>query len=440
MKSPLFWKIVISFWLTYVIVTQGGWIVYMLYSDEESYQFRIAERMAPVQLGAARVAIETGGEHAYERLIESWPERRRDDLQLTRLRNGCIEGEGDFCDDIAEFVTAVDPEGEEWQVKYELPSAVVEWSVMDALDLPDDLLAMSAIGAVLFSAALAVYLTRPVRKMRRGFETLAAGDLTIRLAPTIGRRRDEIADLARDFDRMAERLQQLVQVRDQLLHDVSHELRSPLARLNQSIALLRQNPGEIDSSLLRIEREVRRLDELVGELLSLARAESGESSRDQYFDLPALIQSIIANAAFEASAKNVVVDARSLENMEGIVRGNVELMRRAVENVIRNALQVSRPGQAIEIGMSTDAVRHIYIVTIADRGPGVAASRLETMFEPFVRLKEGYSGKGYGLGLAIARRAILALGGSIDARNRVEGGLMIAMSVPVHAIGAVTPG
>jgi two-component system OmpR family sensor kinase len=165
----------------------------------------------------------------------------------------------------------------------------------------------SVVGALFFSGVLAFYLTRPVQRIRKGFASLAGGDLATRLRPQIGRRRDEIADLAKDFDTMAERLQQLVLMRDQLLHDVSHELRSPLARLNQAIALVRQDPANTDTSLRWIETEIRRLDELVGELLSLARAESGESSRDQYFDLPALIDTVVANANFEARAQSVTV-------------------------------------------------------------------------------------------------------------------------------------
>jgi len=330
-------------------------------------------------------------------------------------------------DMLVEYATA--PGGKRWRLTYELPRAEREWSLLDAFDPPDDLLIMGTVGGLFFSAALAFYLTRPVQRIRKGFELLAAGNLATRLQPSIGRRRDEIADLARDFDGMAERLQQLVLVRDQLLHDVSHELRSPLARLNQAIALLRQDPANAEMSLMRIETEIRRLDDLVGELLSLARAESGEAG-DHYFDLPQLIDSVAANAAFEAGTRNVSVEVHAAVTEARIVRGHAELMRRALENVIRNALHVSAPGQKVEISLWIEAAH--FVVTVADAGPGVASGKLAAMFDPFVRLQNASPGKGYGLGLAIARRALLTLGGSIEARNRTPQGLLVTMQLPVH--------
>lgn len=231
---------------------------------------------------------------------------------------------------------------------------------------------------------------------------------------------------------MAERLQQLVAVRDQLLHDVSHELRSPLARLAQAIALLRQDPSHAAPSFERIETEVRRLDELVGELLSLARAESGESARDSYFDLPELIETVMANAAFEAEARGVLVKLRDVGGREGIVRGNAELMRRALENIVRNAVYFTPEKGTVEVALVIDVAASCFIVTVSDEGPGVPAGKVEEMFDPFVRLDESSERKGYGLGLAIARRAVLALGGSIEARNRAPTGLVVTVTLPIH--------
>jgi two-component system, OmpR family, sensor kinase len=436
MKGWLFWKIMIAFWLTFVIVNQGGWVAYMMYSEDESFYYDVAERVAPIQLAAGKMAVEYGGRDAFENLQQKWSKRTREGFEIVQAANGCIDGKQAFCSDSASYESARDPDGNEWQLKYAFPSATVEWSVLDAFELPDDLLIMSTLGALAFAAVLAFYLTRPVRQLRKGFESLAEGNLTARLSPAVGGRRDEIADLARDFDRMAERLQQLVQVRDQLLHDVSHELRSPLARLSQASALIRQHPNNLDASLDRIETEIRRLDDLVGELLSLARAESGESGGDQYFDLPALLESIVANAAFEAAAKCVSVNANKLHGQEGIVRGNVELLRRAVENVVRNAIQVSSAGQTVEVSMTTDPLTRRYSVSVIDAGPGVAPAKLQRMFDPFVRIGGGSTTKGYGLGLAIARRAVLALGGSIEARNRVDQGLFVTIELPIHPFDA----
>ncbi|HEY5759209.1 MAG TPA: HAMP domain-containing sensor histidine kinase [Steroidobacter sp.] len=438
MKSRLFWKIMVGFWVTFIIVNQGGWLVVRMYSEPRpSYYRSVAEKIGPIQLAAVKTALEVGGLRAVEKLKANWPERIRDQVEIEAADPDDVRPHDD--DEGGVLVeTAVARNGTHYRLTYQLPEWGNDWSVLDALNPRDELLAMGMVGALFFSGVLAFYLTRPVQRIRKGFASLAGGDLATRLRPQIGRRRDEIADLAKDFDTMAERLQQLVLMRDQLLHDVSHELRSPLARLNQAIALVRQDPANTDMSLQRIETEIRRLDELVGELLSLARAESGESSRDQYFDLPALIDTVVANANFEARAQDVTVKFNTASAQEGLVRGNVELMRRTLDNVIRNALRVSATGQAIDVDLSTPTDQNQFLVTVTDSGPGVPNGKLDKMFEPFVRLDDATAGKGYGLGLAIARRGILALGGSIEARNRQPRGLEVRITLPIHSLGAAS--
>ncbi|MBL8265442.1 sensor histidine kinase [Steroidobacter sp.] len=432
MKSLLFWKIMFGFWLTFIAVNQFGWLVVRVFSEPRpSYYRTMAEKMGPVQLGAVKAALESGGLRAVEKLQAAWAEDIRDDIEIHAIDPDArdVAPERGYL-----WVTAVARNGTHYLVTYELPAWSGDWSVIEALNPRDELLAMGMVGALFFSAGLAFYLTRPVQRIRKGFARLAGGDLSTRLLPSVGRRRDEIADLAKDFDTMAERLQQLVLMRDQLLHDVSHELRSPLARLNQAIALVRQDPANTDLSLQRIETEIRRLDELVGELLSLARAESGESSGDQYFDLHELIQTVVANVNYEARAQGVVVNFSSASPQEGLVRGNVELMRRTLENVLRNALRVSAAGQAIDVDLSTpDGTQ--FLVRVTDSGPGVPGNKLDKMFEPFVRIGNNNTNKGYGLGLAIARRGIVALGGNIEARNRQPRGLEVRITLPVHSLG-----
>ncbi|WP_129779501.1 HAMP domain-containing sensor histidine kinase [Peristeroidobacter soli] len=436
MKSPLFWKIMFGFWLAFIAVNQFGWLVIRMYSEPRpSYYRSLAEKIGPVQLGAVKAALESGGLRAVERLQATWSEDVRDAVEIQAIDPEArdIAPERGYL-----WNTAVARNGTHYRLTYKLPRWSADWSLIEALNPDTRLLAMGMVGALLFSGALAFYLTRPVHRIRTGFARLAGGDLSTRLLPSVGRRRDEIADLAKDFDTMAERLQQLVLMRDQLLHDVSHELRSPLARLNQAIALVRQDPANTDLSLQRIETEIRRLDELVGELLSLARAESGESSGDQYFDLPELIQTVVANVNYEARAQGVVVNFNSSAAQEGLVRGNVELMRRTLENVLRNALRVSAAGQIIDVELSTPDRNRTFLVSVTDTGPGVPDSKLEKMFEPFVRLGDAGANKGYGLGLAIARRGILALGGNIEARNRQPRGLEVRITLPVHSLGATT--
>jgi two-component system OmpR family sensor kinase len=325
--------------------------------------------------------------------------------------------------------------------------------------VPWELVVLALLGGLAFSASLAWYLTRPIQRLRVGFDRLAAGHLATRLGPTMGRRRDEIADLAHDFDVMAAQLQQLVAAREQLLHDVSHELRSPLARLQVAIGLARQNPQRIAATLERVEAEARRLDELVGEVLTLSRAESGAPQLDDYFDLAGLVHKVVADAQFEAQASGVhiAVEDRSVPagqnqaaqddtGQEGdtVFQGNAELMRRALENIVRNALHHSKAGQRVTVEIAGDAPGHNFVIRVADQGPGVAPEALTSIFDPFVRAnnrlgERAAESTGFGLGLAIAKRAVLAHGGSIEAQNAAgeggagTGGLIVTIRLPFNA-------
>lgn len=283
-----------------------------------------------------------------------------------------------------------------------------------------------------FSALLAWYLAKPIRHLRGAFEAVAAGKLDTRIGTRMGRRRDEIADLGQDFDRMTEHLQQLVGSQRRLLHDVSHELRSPLARLQAAVGLARQQPEKRDVSLDRIEHEAGRLDQLVGELLTLSRLEAGMSgAADEEVDLLELIASIVEDARFEAAATDRQVLFSGAGEVVATVRA--ELLYRAFENVIRNALKYAPQGTAVEVHAERRTAPEQLFVTVLDRGPGVADSDLQKVFEPFFRSGAEFMPGGFGLGLAIARRAIEAHGGSIQAANREGGGLRVEIAVPVSA-------
>ncbi|MCB1823398.1 MAG: HAMP domain-containing protein [Candidatus Competibacteraceae bacterium] len=281
-----------------------------------------------------------------------------------------------------------------------------------------------------FSALLAWYLSKPIRHLRRAFDAVAAGRLETRVGPRMGRRRDEIADLGRDFDRMAQQLQILLGSQRRLLHDVSHELRSPLARLQAAIGLARQQPEKRDASLDRIERESGRLDELVGELLTLSRLEAGISgTADEEVDLVDLVAGIADDARFEAEATGRRVSFAGTG--EVIVKIRAELLHRAFENVIRNAVKFTREGTAVEVRIERRAAPDGLVVMVSDRGPGIPESDLQAVFEPFFRGGGSVKTAGFGLGLAIARRAIEAHGGRIRALNRPDGGLRVEIVLPV---------
>jgi two-component system OmpR family sensor kinase len=292
------------------------------------------------------------------------------------------------------------------------------------------MLAMGAAASLAVSALLAWYLARPIRSLRWALRSAAEGRLETRVRPLMKGRRDEIADLGEEFDEMARRLQKLVEAQKRLLHDVSHELRSPLARLQAAVGLLRQDPRRLEPSLERIEREAARLDELVGEVLALARLEGGKAeSGEEPVDLAELVASVAEDARFEAQAANRDVAFQLAGPV--LVRGRPELLQRAVENVIRNAVKYTAEGSTVQVELA--AVGQRARLRVTDRGPGVAPGDAERIFEPFYRSGANASVDGFGLGLAIAHAAIAAHRGSIRAENAAGGGLRVEIELPLAA-------
>lgn len=288
------------------------------------------------------------------------------------------------------------------------------------------------LGAGLFASLLcafflAGYFAKPIRHLRKAFDAASEGDLEQRIAPGMGTRRDELADLGQGFDRMAERLKALMSGQKRLLHDVSHEMRSPLARLQAAIGLARQQPERVEDCLARIEREGERMNVLVGELLTLSRLEAGVIGEEENVDLGELLDDIVDDARFEGAARQVIVNYKP--GVMVVLRANPELLHRAIENIVRNALRYSSPGDAltIEAGRVGDGK---FRVTVADQGPGVPESELEAIFSPFYRGEKQTGISGYGLGLAIAQRVVVGLGGRIDARPGKPSGLIIFLELP----------
>lgn len=287
-------------------------------------------------------------------------------------------------------------------------------------------LGVGLLASLVFSAALAWYVAKPIRHLRGAFRAVSEGRLDTRVAPAMGGRSDELADLGHDFDGMARQLQAQIAAQRRLLHDVSHELRSPLARLHAAIGLARQNPARLEATLARVERESVRLDELVDEVLTLSRLESGTPGAPAAaVDLMEMVASIADDAGFEAEANGRRVRFTGAGEVIATVRG--ELLYRAFENVIRNASKYTAPGGAVEV--RAEAAAGNFRVVVADQGPGVPEADLEAIFEPFHRADSNTSG--YGLGLAIARRALESHGGRVWARNREQGGLEVTLTLPL---------
>ncbi len=305
----------------------------------------------------------------------------------------------------------------------------LSWEMrVSRFELLSPLVAMlpAIITSLAVSAWLARSLSRRVRTLREGFDAVAGGDFATRLASRM-EGRDEIAELGRDFDRMAERLENLVGAQRRLLYDVSHELRSPLARLQVAVGLARQQPARAVEVLARIERESERLDGLVGELLTLSRLESGSDVQcDDHVDLVELLRMVTDDARFESEPAGVAVRFFGDIEQELVMRAHGELLHRAFDNVVRNAVRYSPRDSTVAVQLIRTEL--VVEVSVTDSGSGVSQSLLDSVFETFVR---GSESEGYGLGLAITRRSVEAHGGRIVAANRPGGGLEILIVLPI---------
>jgi two-component system, OmpR family, sensor kinase len=442
----LFWKIFFAFWLALVTAAAAsGTAVWWHRYARESAEPQLA--VGPPQIFATDMAAATlrhGGVAALREWMEETSPIRRvrvfavdaagNDLLGRAVPEGALSRARELAAQsghprAAQVVAA--PGGESYLLF--VPHTALAPPPPPLPVSPWMLIVIGAATSLAVSAILAWYLARPIRSLRWAFDAAAGGRLETRVRPLMGRRRDEIADLGRDFDRMAQQLQKLVTAQRRLLHDVSHELRSPLARLQAAIGLVRQSPQKLDSSLERIEREATRLSELVGEVLTLARLESVNPAAEPV-ELADVVASVAEDARFEAQAAGRDV---SFQGVGGaIVRGRAELLHRAVENVVRNAVKYTAPGSTVDIAMRLEVNPPRAVVSVTDRGPGIAPEELGRIFEPFYRASSDAGGaQGFGLGLAIAQRAIEAHGGQIRAANVEGGGLRMEIALPSFTQG-----
>lgn len=280
------------------------------------------------------------------------------------------------------------------------------------------------------AALLAWLLSKPISNLRSALSDAAAGNLDIRVADRMGFGNDELKDLGTEFDLMMNRLQTLITAQRQLLHDVSHEIRSPMARIQAAVGLAHRQPGQALALMERIERECVRVDRLVDEMLALSRLQAGVDNRlSEEFDVHELLADIVDDAQFEASAKERSISVRS--EVHGTIRGNVYLLRRAVENVLRNAIKYSKSGSVITLETAAGSEGRSVVIAVQDAGTGVPESDLENIFEPFFRSQIHARMEGSGLGLQIAKRVVQSHGGTIRARNVPTGGLRVNIELPL---------
>lgn len=297
--------------------------------------------------------------------------------------------------------------------------------------------AVAALISALICLLLSRYLTFPLERLRHAAQHIAAGDLSQRVVPSMGNRRDEIADLARTFDKMAERLEKVFAAQRQLLSDASHELRSPLARLQAALGLARQRSGgRAGKELDRIETEVEHLSELISRLLELSRLEAGvDAAHVDKVDMQELLEGLAEDSQFEAASRGCRVELR--KSFPAIVEANAGLVHSAIENIVRNAIKYTKPDTAVEINMLADSGDpDSIVVEVRDHGPGTPEEMLPRLFEPFIRVEEARdrASGGHGLGLAIADRAVRLYGGEITAKNAPVEGLSVRIRLPLARI------
>jgi two-component system OmpR family sensor kinase len=454
MRNRLFWKIFASIWLS-LALTIGGVTVTLVVHNRARIEEVSRLALNPRAGFANRIVaatLESDGEAATRRLLERWPTRDNEaplvvDAQGRDLIGRPVSSEAlaqarDVADDDAmqrAARQASSPSGSTYLVF--LPGSERDRARLRdherdrglprvGPEAPVTLLVVAFFASLLVSALLARHITQPIGRLRDAFNALAAGRLDFRLGGELRHRRDEIGELGGDFDTMAARLEQLVAARDRLLHDVSHELRSPLARMQTAIGLAHQQPERSAAALERIAHEASRLDGLVGELLTLARLESGkQGGGEDYIELRELLASVVDDARFEATASGREIEL--CDDLEGdvVLHASGVLLHRAVENVVRNALQHTPAGSRVEVGLNALPGTKWLRIVVRDHGPGIAADRLASIFEPFNR-GEASDSRGFGLGLAIARRAVEAHGGRIFAENVASGGLRIVIELP----------
>ena len=297
-------------------------------------------------------------------------------------------------------------------------------------------LAVVVLTAGLVCFGLARYLASPVEVLRAEVRRLAGGDLSARVGPRVGAAKDELADLSRDFDSMAAQIETLVMSQRRLLGDISHELRSPLVRLSLALGLAKRRAESEAPSLIeplnRIERESERLNDLIGQLLTLTRLETSPGDVEKTpIVLRDLIDQIVADADFEAQARNRRVEFPDPEECK--VLGNVELLRSAIENVVRNGVRYTAEDTSVIVTLRCSRDGGGALISVRDYGQGVPEEALNDLFRPFYRVADARDRRtgGTGLGLAITERAVRLHGGTIKATNAPEGGLAVEIMLPV---------
>ena len=446
----LFWKMFISFWIAQTaFFVYLGFRTHQLTKSSGPLWLISAQRTLPLVADSAVARFEAGGEPELKQELA-----RRSDTE--RIKMWLVDATGKDLNgstlparvlDAARQATpfghpAVHVGDNSTLVSVRVHGQHGDYTLVARYDtVPllrgEGLFRLFAISTILASITcflLAHYLSKPIWQLRLATQRLASGDLDARAGEKLGTRSDEIADLVRDFDSMADRIRDLLENQKRLLSDISHELRSPLARLRVALALARRREDESQRlSHERIETEVERLDGMIGRILMLSRLESGEVElRTAEVDLNGLVEDIIEDARFEGERTGHSIEFTADKHFQ--VKANEELLRSAIENVVRNGLYYTSGKEPMHVSLSSS--ENGAVLQVRDNGPGVPPETLAHLFRAFYRVDNSRVSRtgGTGLGLAIAERAIKAHGGTITARNATPHGLIVEIKIPASVV------
>ena len=454
----LYWRIFLTFWLTLALILVGTVTVAVNVAAQHRADSPWVQR-GQMYAQAAR-AFESGGPKALQDWLEglgtsevfnrTFVVEPSGKEMLGRPLPPFLRGPGDIggsnsaasssvpISPVGGALILVGADGATWHVVVgPLRQSPRLFGELEQPGVPAATLLLALVVSAIVCFLLARYLVAPVDRLRHATRRMASGDLNVRVSQSMRGRHDDLGLLANDLDTMAERVRNLLESKQQLLRDVSHELRSPLARLQLALSLARRqenNPSE--RHLARIACEADRLEQLIARTLKLARLERPTGSEEHVrVDIGDLLRNIADDVAIEADAQGCIVAVEADSSLE--VSGDPELLRSSFENIIRNAVRYSPPGTQVKVlahrnAKSSTSHNESVEVLVNDQGPGVPDKDLTLIFEPFYRVgaARDRAGGGEGLGLAIAARAVALHHGAIEARNQPTGGLSVSVALP----------
>ncbi|MFZ0795151.1 MAG: HAMP domain-containing sensor histidine kinase [Candidatus Korobacteraceae bacterium] len=447
MNRRLFWKIFLPFWVAQAILLGALYLrVHYRISSEHPWWIQPERREMPVLANLAVQRFEHDGQPGLAQLLDGLSLPHRSRFWLLDANGREVSGRP-MPDHILRDAAAADKQEGVYR-SYEanvLSTRVTtergQYVLIAELTppplserIPGDLLWTLKLGTI-FSAIICLliahYLTKPIERLRDATHELARGNLDIRAGENLGNRHDEIAELVRDFDTMAGELRNQIQSERNLLSGVSHELRSPIARIRLALTLARDadDPERVEM-LDRIEQDTIQLDSMLERILTVARLESGQQKpKFEPLSLNDVMDDVLHDATFEAAATEATINYQNSSEIK--VNGDATLLRSAVENIVRNAVFYS--GQGGKIDVSLETTNGAAVISVRDNGPGVPENALPLLFKPFYRVDDsrGTNTGGMGLGLAIVRNAAAIHGGSVSARNVSPHGLEVELRLPM---------